>query len=171
MTEQQSVQRPIGRAAVQQPPVLPGEPGSIAALRADRDRLAAALSHASGQLAAAEAAAEAAALADSLREALSGTPVVALSELAPYADDPEAQPSEALRELVALLGRQYPCIAYDPQDRPARILAIRRAAHAAGAIPIPSNALPPRSICGAEAPTATAQLCTAGSAAEGRPVR
>lgn len=64
-----------------------------------------------------------------------------LEELLPYADDPAGQPGPGLLADVAKIAGQFRGLAYDPQDRPTEVLAVRRAALAAGLVPVPDPSL------------------------------
>jgi hypothetical protein len=77
-----------------------------------------------------------------------------LPELAEHADDPAAVPNDALLRDMGRIAQGYRGVAYDPADRPAEILAVRRAAYRAGLVPFPSEQLaPPRGYRGATPPS------------------
>lgn len=64
-----------------------------------------------------------------------------LPELADVADSLDAVPNAALLTDMRKIALGYRGVAYDPQDRPAEVLAVRRAAYAAGLVPVPDPSL------------------------------
>ncbi len=76
-----------------------------------------------------------------------------LPDLADYADDPAAEPNDALLRDMERIAGGHRGVAYDPHDRPAEILAVRRAAMRAGLVPFPHEQIaPPRGYRGATPP-------------------
>lgn len=64
-----------------------------------------------------------------------------LPELADVADSLDAVPNAALLADVRRIAAGFRGLAYDPHDRPTEVLAVRRAAIAAGLIPVPDESL------------------------------
>lgn len=67
--------------------------------------------------------------------------VAVLPELADVADSLDAVPNAALLADVRRIAAGFRGLAYDPHDRPTEVLAVRRAALAAGLIPVPDESL------------------------------
>lgn len=89
-----------------------------------------------------------------------------LPELVEHADDPAAEPNDALTRDMSRVAAGFTGVAYDPYDRPVEILALRRAALRAGLTPFPSEDLaPPRGYRGATPPAPPkAKLATTAAA-------
>ena len=70
--------------------------------------------------------------------------------------DPDSQPSPGLVASMRRIAAEFRGVEYDAADRPTEQLAVRRAAYAAGLVPVPSTTITPRSYRGCTPPAPAA---------------